>query len=113
MLDARSGATKATHQLTDVYQKDQNIFINDVTQDEKGNIYATDVINPVIYKIDAQGIASVYLEKPEFFTSAMLLGFDIALPSSVRTLFVVEMSASSLSSELMQFDCVTDERDDG
>ena len=46
-------------------------------------------------------------------TSAMLLSFDIALPSSVRTLFVLEMSASSLSSELMQFDCVTDERDDG
>ena len=53
-------------------------------------------------------IVSSYLQ-----TSAMLLGFDIALPSSVRTLFVVEMSASSLSSELMQFDCVTDERDDG
>ena len=89
MLDARSGATKATHQLKDVYQKDQNIFINDVTQDKEGNIYATDVINPVIYKIDAQGIASVYLEKPEFFTSAMLLGLDGIVYDPVNKILVV------------------------
>ena len=45
--------------------------------------------------------------------SSMLLSFDIALPTSVTNLLHIESSVSSLSSELMNFDCATDQRDDG
>ncbi|WP_052732969.1 SMP-30/gluconolactonase/LRE family protein [Hymenobacter terrenus] len=37
-------------------------FANDVAVDAQGNAYVTDSFSPIIYKIDAQGNASVFLE---------------------------------------------------
>jgi len=39
-------------------------FANDLTLDEKGNVYVTDSFSPVIYKVDAQGKAAVLVEDP-------------------------------------------------
>lgn len=41
-------------------------FINDLTIDPTGNIYATDSYSPVIYKIDSAGNATVFAESPLF-----------------------------------------------
>jgi len=41
-------------------------FINDLTFDDKGNIYLTDSFSPVIYKVDAAGKPSVFAENPLF-----------------------------------------------
>lgn len=37
-------------------------FANDIAVDGAGNAYVTDSFAPIIYKIDAQGVASVFLE---------------------------------------------------
>merc|ERR1711871_209440 len=47
-------------------------------------------------------VVSSYLQ-----ISAMLLRFDLNLPDSVRTLVVIEASVSSLSEQLLMFDCAT------
>jgi hypothetical protein len=44
--------------------------------------------------------------------AGMLSQFDLTLPESVRTLVKVESSASSLSEQLLLFDCGTQTRDD-
>jgi sugar lactone lactonase YvrE len=41
-------------------------FANDVTIDDKGNLYITDSYSPVIYKVDPQGNATLFTEN-EFF----------------------------------------------
>lgn len=41
-------------------------FANDLTFDDKGNIYVTDSFSPVIYKVDAQGKASIFTESDLF-----------------------------------------------
>jgi hypothetical protein len=51
-------------------------------------------------------IVSSYLQ-----VVGMMLRFDLTLPSSVRTLFVVEASSSSLMEQFLLFDCATDLRD--
>lgn len=45
-----------------------NHFINDLTLDDKGNVYITDSYAAVIYKVDASGKPSVF-SKSEFFKS--------------------------------------------
>jgi hypothetical protein len=52
-------------------------------------------------------IVSSYLQ-----VSGMLLQFDLDLPDSVRSLVVIEASASSLSEQLLLFDCATHIRND-
>ncbi len=41
-------------------------FANDLAFDDKGNAYITDSYSPVIYKVDAQGKASVFAENELF-----------------------------------------------
>ena len=48
-------------------------FINDLTFDDKGNIYITDSYSPVICKVDAKGSASVFTE------SELFKGEDVGL----------------------------------
>lgn len=43
----------------------QNHFANDITVDLQGNAYVTDSSSPIIYKVDLQGNASVFLEDPQ------------------------------------------------
>jgi hypothetical protein len=52
-------------------------------------------------------IVSSYLQ-----VAGMLLQFDLYLPPSIRTLFVVESRTSSLSEQLLLFDCGTNIRND-
>ena len=41
-------------------------FANDITVDNQGNAYITDSLSPIIYKVDAQGAATVFLENSQF-----------------------------------------------
>ena len=43
-----------------------NHFANDIAVDAAGNAYVTDSYAPIIYKIDPQGVASVFLENALF-----------------------------------------------
>lgn len=52
-------------------------FANDVTSDEDGNAYVTDSFSPVIYKVDPEGNAEVFLEAEAFRTDGFgLNGID-------------------------------------
>ena len=48
-------------------------FANDVALDAQGQVYVTDSFSPVIYKLDAQGKASVFV-RSEWFTGE---GFNL------------------------------------
>ncbi|WP_324672742.1 hypothetical protein [Hymenobacter sp. GOD-10R] len=41
---------------------DQRHFANDIAVDIEGNAYVTDSFSPIIYKVDTQGNASIFLE---------------------------------------------------
>ncbi|RZK19702.1 MAG: hypothetical protein EOO56_13700 [Hymenobacter sp.] len=41
-------------------------FANDIAVDAQGNAYVTDSFAPIIYKVDAQGVATVFLENAQF-----------------------------------------------
>jgi sugar lactone lactonase YvrE len=43
-----------------------NHFANDIAVDKDGNAYVTDSYAPIIYKVDPQGAASVFLTSPQF-----------------------------------------------
>jgi sugar lactone lactonase YvrE len=40
-------------------------FANDIAVDNQGNAYITDSLSPIIYKVDAQGVATVFLENSQ------------------------------------------------
>ncbi|MDQ2795348.1 MAG: SMP-30/gluconolactonase/LRE family protein, partial [Bacteroidota bacterium] len=40
-------------------------FANDIAVDKDGNAYITDSMSPIIYKVDAQGTATVFLENAQ------------------------------------------------
>jgi sugar lactone lactonase YvrE len=42
-----------------------NHFANDIAVDKDGNAYITDSMSPIIYKVDLQGTASVFLENAQ------------------------------------------------
>jgi sugar lactone lactonase YvrE len=46
--------------------KNGSHFINDITFDDQGGLYATDSFSPVVYKIDKDGKASVFAESELF-----------------------------------------------
>jgi sugar lactone lactonase YvrE len=43
-----------------------NHFANDIAVDAQGNSYITDSLSPIIYKVNEQGVASVFLENSQF-----------------------------------------------
>ncbi|WP_332699687.1 hypothetical protein [Devosia sp.] len=49
-------------------------FANDIVLDAVGNAYVTDSFAPLIYKIDADGQASIFAQSPLFFTEQ---GFNL------------------------------------
>lgn len=63
-IDLATGAKKWDVNLDKLYAGKH--FANDLTLDERGNIYITDSYAPVIYKVDAQGKASVFAEHDWF-----------------------------------------------
>lgn len=40
-------------------------FANDIAVDGQGNAYITDSLSPIIYKVDAQGVATIFLENSQ------------------------------------------------
>lgn len=40
-------------------------FANDIAVDSQGNAYITDSLSPIIYKVDTQGVATVFLENSQ------------------------------------------------
>lgn len=73
---------------------------NDVTFDRDGNIYTTDSFSPVIYKVDPDGNASVFLTDPQFTSDSIGLnglaynvgGFLIVSNLGAGKLFKVPLS---------------------
>ncbi|MCA8831069.1 gluconolaconase [Hymenobacter pini] len=54
----------------------QNHFANDIAVDGQGNSYVTDSFSPLIYKVDAQGTASVLLENAQLAAPAGAFGLN-------------------------------------
>jgi sugar lactone lactonase YvrE len=63
-LDLQSGEKVADIDLSALYSGPH--FANDLALDDKGNIYITDSYSPVIYKVDADGKASVFSQSNWF-----------------------------------------------
>jgi sugar lactone lactonase YvrE len=53
-----------------------NHFANDVTVDAQGNAYVTDSFAPIIYKVDAQGAATVLVENSQLGAPAGSFGLN-------------------------------------
>jgi len=51
-------------------------FANDIAVDGQGNVYVTDSFAPIIYKIDAQGTATVFLENNQLAAPAGAFGLN-------------------------------------
>lgn len=64
-IDLTTGKKVNDINLTNLYQGEH--FANDVTLDGKGNLYITDSYSPAIYKVDANGKASVFVQSPLFW----------------------------------------------
>jgi sugar lactone lactonase YvrE len=64
IYDLITGSKQKTIELQSLYQGGH--FVNDLTIDHNGNIYVTDSFSPVIYKIDAEGNASVLVTDAKF-----------------------------------------------
>lgn len=76
-------------------------FANDIAIDVQGNAYVTDSFSPIIYKVDLQGNASVFLESPQlsggtgFGLNGIVFhpsGFLLVAKSNDGTLFKVPLS---------------------
>ena len=51
-------------------------FANDIAVDAQGNAYVTDSFAPIIYKVDAAGVATVFAEDPLFEAPAGTFGLN-------------------------------------
>jgi sugar lactone lactonase YvrE len=69
--DASTGERRAFHDLGGLVEGGH--FANDLALDARGQVYVTDSFSPVIYRLDAQGQASVFV-RSELFTGE---GFNL------------------------------------
>lgn len=76
-------------------------FANDIAVDSQGNAYITDSLSPIIYKVDAQGTATVFLENAQlsggagFGLNGIVFhpdGYLLVAKSSDGTLFKVPVA---------------------
>ena len=75
-------------------------FANDIAVDKDGNAYITDSMSPIIYKVDLQGNASVFLENAQLSGTGFGLngivyhpdGYLLTAKTSDGTLFKVPIS---------------------
>lgn len=65
IYDLRTGAALQYVDLA-ALRPEADHLINGVTIDARGDAYLTDSFSPAIYKVDAAGVASVFLENDEF-----------------------------------------------
>ncbi len=86
----------------------QNHLANGMTLDSDGNAYVTDSFSPVIYKIDTQGNASVFLENDRFLGEGINLngivfhpdGYLIVVKKGEGVLFKVPLKNPMSFSEI-------------
>ena len=64
--DLRTGERQFFTDLIAVAGDDAPHFANDVAVDRHGNAYVTDSFSPIIYKVDTEGNASVFLQDDTF-----------------------------------------------
>jgi len=74
-FDATTGKRTAYVDLS-ALRPGQSHFANDITFDAQGNYYVTDSFSPIIYKVDAQGVASVFLENSRLAAPAGQFGLN-------------------------------------
>ncbi len=77
-------------------------FANDIAVDTQGNVYVTDSYAPIIYKVDVNGTASVFLENNRFTQAAGKFGLNgivyhpdgylLAVKSDEGTLYKVPLA---------------------
>lgn len=63
-LDVVTGKKTQDIDLSNLYEGKH--FANDLALDDKGNIYITDSYSPVIYKVDVQGKAGIFVKSDLF-----------------------------------------------
>lgn len=74
-FDATTGKRTAYTDLS-ALRPGQPHFANDITFDAQGNYYVTDSFSPIIYKVDAQGVASILLEDSKLAVAAGQFGLN-------------------------------------
>ncbi|MDR7369905.1 SMP-30/gluconolactonase/LRE family protein [Flavobacterium aquidurense] len=75
-------------------------FVNDLTIDAKGNLYATNSFSPIIFKINPQGKASIFAQNTQWTGEGYNLngivyhkdGYLIAAQSNTGTLFKIDIN---------------------
>lgn len=72
--DATTGAEVNSHDLSTLFEGAH--VINDIVLDNEGNLYVTDSFSPAIYKITADGVASLFATDPLFETEAGTFGLN-------------------------------------
>ena len=77
IYDLKTGNPIAYHDLGAL--KPGPHFANDIAVDAKGNIFVTDSFSPIIYKINTQGKASIFLENDRFTGEGFNLNGIVAL----------------------------------
>lgn len=78
---------------------EENHLANGMTLDSAGNVYVTDSFSPVIYKVDINGHASVFLESDKFIGDGINLngivfhpdGYLIAIKKGEGVLFKIPL----------------------
>jgi sugar lactone lactonase YvrE len=80
IYDLSTGEKRQTVRLTDVLsdakKQSSGHLANDVTVDANGNLYITDSFAPIIYKVDPEGNASVFIEDERLKTAAGTFGLN-------------------------------------
>ncbi|TGE13855.1 hypothetical protein [Hymenobacter elongatus] len=92
-----------------ILRPNQNHFANDTAVDAQGNAYITDSLSPIVYKVDAQGVASVFVEDPllsggtGFGLNGIVFhpdGYLLVAKSNDGTLFKVPLTAPTTFSRV-------------
>ncbi len=76
IFDATTGAKTGYYNLGALATATAPHFANDIAVDDQGNAYVTDSFAPIIYRIDAQGTASVFLTNAAFSAPAGTFGLN-------------------------------------
>lgn len=76
IFNAATGAKTGYVSLSSLRPNAAAHFANDIAVDKDGNAYVTDSFAPIIYKIDAQGTATVFLENTALAAPAGTFGLN-------------------------------------